>query len=255
MPPGPVVRRGNPSAQITRTRLVSRREVGIMMPLGHLFRPAHGAVVCALTCMAATRASCSGTRNTSDRRPTLATRIFFPMFTAAKWDPDAWAKLVQDAEKRNMSSQRRASRRFFQRKSDINKFKLVQLRATPRSRRPTHRRVRKGRLKTGVPTTATRISISSRRCPAAISSIPNGRRFTASPTAATPAYARFVETCDQQEHGTHRQVRPDMLWFDFNRIDQLGSAKVRLARITTPRGGVGKTRWPSAPRASHSGGV
>src|ERR1035437_8448689 len=155
---------------------------------------------------------------------------FFPMFTTAKWDPDAWAQLFKDAGAKYVIASGEHHDGFSNWKSDINKFNAFNY--------GPHRdlvgdltvAVRKVGLKTGV-------ANHSNNHFDFIPALPGSDQFDAEWAAyysladrSDAAHAKFFETWTTKNMELIDKYQPDMLWFDMNGGDRSWDPlKVRLA--------------------------
>ena len=155
---------------------------------------------------------------------------FFPMFTAAKWDPDAWARLFKAAGAKYVIASGEHHDGFSNWKSDINPFNS--------SNYGPHRdlvgeltaAVRKVGLKTGVANHSNAHFDFIPALPGSDEFDPKWAAFYSVADRGDAAYTKFVETWATKNMELIDKYQPDMLWFDFNGSDRSWDpVKVRLA--------------------------
>ena len=155
---------------------------------------------------------------------------FFPMFTAAKWDPDAWAKLFKDAGAKYVIASGEHHDGFSNWKSDINKFNSVNYGPHRDLVGDLNAAVKKVGLKTGV---ANHSNAHFDFIPVLSGSDqfdPEWAAFYSAADRSDAAYAKFLETWTTKNMELIDKYQPDMLWFDMNGGDRSWDPlKVRLA--------------------------
>jgi alpha-L-fucosidase len=155
---------------------------------------------------------------------------FFPMFTAAKWDPDAWAQLFKDAGAKYVICSGEHHDGFSNWKSDINKFNAFNY--------GPHRdlvgdltvAVRKVGLKVGVANHSNNHFDWVTPLPGSDQFDPQWAAFYSVADRSDAAHAKFFETWTTKNMELIDKYQPDMLWFDMNGGDRSWDPlKVRLA--------------------------
>ena len=145
---------------------------------------------------------------------------FFPMFTAAKWDPDAWAKLFKDAGAKYVLASGEHHDGFSNWKSDLNKFNSVNYGPHRDLVGDLTAAVRKVGLKTGVANHSNAHFDFIPALPGSDQFDPEWSAFYSVADRSDAAYAKFVETWTTKNIELIDQYQPDMLWFDFNGSDR-----------------------------------
>jgi alpha-L-fucosidase len=155
---------------------------------------------------------------------------FFPMFTAAKWDPDAWAQLFKDAGAKYVIASGEHHDGFSNWKSDINKFNAFNY--------GPHRdlvgdltvAVRKVGLKVGVANHSNNHFDWVTPLPGSDQFDPEWAAFYSVADRSDAAHTKFFETWTTKNMELIDKYQPDMLWFDMNGGDRSWDPlKVRLA--------------------------
>ena len=155
---------------------------------------------------------------------------FFPMFTAAKWDPDAWALLFKDAGAKYVICSGEHHDGFSNWRSDINKFNSFNY--------GPHRdlvgdltvAVRKVGLKVGVANHSNNHFDWVTPLPGSDQFDPQWAAFYSVADRSDAAHAKFFETWTTKNMELIDKYQPDMLWFDMNGGDRSWDPlKVRLA--------------------------
>ena len=155
---------------------------------------------------------------------------FFPMFTAAKWDPDAWAKLFKDAGAKYVIASGEHHDGFSNWKSDINKFNSVNYGPHRDLVGDLTAAVKKVGLKTGVANHSNAHFDFIPALPGSDQFDPEWAAFYSVADRSDAAYAKFVEMWTTKNMELIDKYQPDMLWFDFNGSDRSWDPlKVRLA--------------------------
>ena len=111
---------------------------------------------------------------------------FLPMYTAAKWDPDAWADLFKRAGAKYVLAPGEHHDGFSNWDSAINPYNAVNYGPHRDLDGDLIKSVRKVGLKPASPTIPSSTSSLSRRFPEATNTTPSGRISITSPTRATP---------------------------------------------------------------------
>lgn len=155
---------------------------------------------------------------------------FFPLFTAAKWNPDEWAQLFKDAGAKYVIASGEHHDGFSNWKSDINKFNAFNY--------GPHRdlvgdltvAVRKKGLKTGVANHSNNHFDWVTPMPGTDQFDTNWSDFYSVADRSDTAHIKFFETWVTKNLELIDKYQPDMLWFDMNGGDRSWDAlKVRLA--------------------------
>jgi alpha-L-fucosidase len=155
---------------------------------------------------------------------------FFPMFTAAKWDPDAWAKLFKDAGAKYVIASGEHHDGFSNWKSDINKFNSFNYGPHRDLVGDLTAAVKKVGLKTGVANHSNPHFDFIPALPGSDQFDPEWAAFYSVADRSDAAYAKFVEMWTTKNMELIDKYQPDMLWFDFNGSDRSWDPlKVRLA--------------------------
>jgi len=155
---------------------------------------------------------------------------FFPMFTAAKWNPDDWAKLFKDAGAKYVIASGEHHDGFSNWKSDINKFNSFNYGPHRDLVGDLNAAVKKVGLKTGVANHSNAHFDFIPALPGSDEYDPEWAAFYSVADRSDAAYAKFVETWTTKNMELIDKYQPDMLWFDFNGSDRSWDAfKMRLA--------------------------
>jgi len=155
---------------------------------------------------------------------------FFPMFTAAKWDPDAWARLFKAAGAKYVIASGEHHDGFSNWKSDINPFNSFNYGPHRDLVGELTAAVRKVGLKTGVANHSNAHFDFIPALPGSDEFDPKWAAFYSVADRGDAAYAKFVETWATKNMELIDKYQPDMLWFDFNGSDRsCDPVKVRLA--------------------------
>ncbi len=154
---------------------------------------------------------------------------FFPLFTAAKWDPDAWAQLFKDAGAKYVIASGEHHDGFSNWKSDINKFNAFNY--------GPHRdlvgdltvALRKKGLKAGIANHSNNHFNWVTPMPGTDQFDPQWADFYSVADRSDTAHAKFFETWTTKNMELIDKYQPDMLWFDMNGGDRSWDPlKVRL---------------------------
>jgi len=155
---------------------------------------------------------------------------FFPMFTAAKWDPDAWARLFKAAGAKYVIASGEHHDGFSNWKSDINPFNSFNYGPHRDLVGELTAAVRKVGLKTGVANHSNAHFDFIPALPGSDEFDPKWAAFYSVADRGDAAYTKFVETWATKNMELIDKYQPDMLWFDFNGSDRSWDpVKVRLA--------------------------
>jgi alpha-L-fucosidase len=155
---------------------------------------------------------------------------FIPMFTAAKWDPDAWASLFKKAGARYVLSSGEHHDGFSNWDSAINKYNAKVMGPKRDLVGDLTNALRKLGLKTGV---ANHSNNHFNFIPALAGSDqydPEWAAFYSVADRSDAARVKFLETWVTKNLELIDKYRPDMMWFDMNGGDRSWDPlKVRLA--------------------------
>jgi alpha-L-fucosidase len=155
---------------------------------------------------------------------------FFPMFTAAKWDPDAWARLFKAAGAKYVIASGEHHDGFSNWNSDINPFNSVNYGPHRDLVGDLTTAVRKVGLKTGVANHSNAHFDFIPALPGSDEFDPKWAAFYSVADRSDAAYGKFVETWATKNMELIDKYQPDMLWFDFNGTDRSWDpVKMRLA--------------------------
>ena len=155
---------------------------------------------------------------------------FFPMFTAAKWDPDAWAQLFKAAGAKYVIASGEHHDGFSNWKSDINPFNSVNYGPHRDLVGDLLTALRKVGLKTGVANHSNAHFDFIPALPGSDEFDPKWAAFYSVADRSDAAYGKFVETWATKNMELIDKYQPDMLWFDFNGTDRSWDpVKMRLA--------------------------
>jgi alpha-L-fucosidase len=145
---------------------------------------------------------------------------FLPMFTAAKWEPDAWAKLFKDAGAKYVIASGEHHDGFSNWKSDINKFNSFNYGPHRDLVGDLTAAVRKVGLKTGVANHSNAHFDFIPALPGSDQFDPEWAAFYSVADRSDAAYAKFLEMWTTKNMELIDKYHPDMLWFDMNGKDR-----------------------------------
>jgi len=155
---------------------------------------------------------------------------FFPMFTAAKWDPDAWAELFKAAGAKYVIASGEHHDGFSNWASDINKFNAKNFGPKRDLVGDLTAAVRKVGLKTGVANHSNNHFNWVTPMPGTDQFDPQWADFYSVADRSDTAHIKFFETWVTKNLELIDKYQPDMLWFDMNGGDRSWDPlKVRLA--------------------------
>ena len=155
---------------------------------------------------------------------------FFPMFTAAKWDPDAWAQLFEDAGAKYVIASGEHHDGFSNWKSDINKFNAFNYGPHRDLVGDLTTAVRKKGLKVGVANHSNNHFDWVTPMLGSDQFDPEWAAYYSVADRSDAAHAKFFETWTTKNMELIDKYQPDMLWFDMNGGDRSWDPlKVRLA--------------------------
>jgi alpha-L-fucosidase len=155
---------------------------------------------------------------------------FFSMFTAVKWDPDAWAQLFKDAGAKYVIASGEHHDGFSNWKSDINKFNAFNYGPHRDLVGDLTAAVRKVGLKTGVANHSNNHFDWVTPLPGSDQFDPEWAAYYSVADRSDAAHAKFFETWTTKNMELIDKYQPDMLWFDMNGGDRSWDPlKVRLA--------------------------
>jgi alpha-L-fucosidase len=162
--------------------------------------------------------------------PQFGYKDFFPMFTAAKWDPDAWAQLFKDAGAKYVIASGEHHDGFSNWKSDINKFNAFNYGPHRDLVGDLMAAVRKKGLKAGVANHSNNHFDWVTPMPGTDQFDTNWSAFYSVADRSPAAHIKFFETWVTKNLELIDKYQPDMLWFDMNGGDRSWDPlKVRLA--------------------------
>jgi len=145
---------------------------------------------------------------------------FIPMYTAAKWDPDAWAQLFKKAGARYVLASGEHHDGFSNWDSAINRFNAKNMGPKRDIVGDLAAAVRKAGLKTGV---ANHSSIHFNFVPPLAGSDqydPRWADFYSVADRSNKARVKFLEMWVTKNMELADKYQPDMLWFDMNGPDR-----------------------------------
>jgi alpha-L-fucosidase len=154
---------------------------------------------------------------------------FLPMYTAAKWDPDAWAALFKKAGARYVLAPGEHHDGFSNWDSAINRFNAKNFGPKRDLDGDLIRALEKAGLKTGV---SNHSSIHFTFIPALAGSDqydPKWADFYSVADRSVPARIRFLHDWVTKNMELIDKYRPDMLWFDMNGDRSWDPLKLRVA--------------------------
>ena len=155
---------------------------------------------------------------------------FFPLFTAAKWDPDAWAELFKDAGARYVIASGEHHDGFSNWASDINRFNSKNFGPHRDLVGDLTAAVRRKGLKTGVANHSNPHFNWVTPMPGTDQYDTNWSDFYSVADRSDAAHTKFFETWVTKNIELIDKYQPDMLWFDMNGGDRSWDPlKVRLA--------------------------
>jgi len=155
---------------------------------------------------------------------------FFPMFTADKWDPDAWAELFKDAGAKYVICSGEHHDGFSNWASDINRFNAKNFGPKRDLVGDLMAAVRKKGLKAGVANHSNNHFDWVTPMPGSDQFDPQWSDFYSVADRSDAAHIRFFETWVTKNLELIDKYHPDMLWFDMNGGDRSWDPlKVRLA--------------------------
>jgi alpha-L-fucosidase len=155
---------------------------------------------------------------------------FLPLFTAAKWDPDAWAELFKEAGARYVIASGEHHDGFSNWASDINRYNAKNYGPKRDLVGDLLAAVRKVGLKTGVANHSNAHFNFIPPLPGSDQYDPEWAAFYSVADRSDAAYAKFLETWVTKNMELVDKYQPDMLWFDMNGGDRSWDPlKVRVA--------------------------
>jgi alpha-L-fucosidase len=155
---------------------------------------------------------------------------FIPMFTAAKWDPDAWAELFKEAGAKYVVCSGEHHDGFSNWASDINKYNAKNMGPKRDLVGDLTVAVRKKGLKAGVANHSNNHFNFVTPMPGSDQFDPEWVAFYSVADRSDTARVKFLETWVTKNLELIDKYQPDMLWFDMNGGDRSWDPlKVRLA--------------------------
>jgi alpha-L-fucosidase len=155
---------------------------------------------------------------------------FFPLFTAAKWDPDAWAQLFKAAGAKYVIASGEHHDGFSNWDSAVNKFNAKNFGPHRDLVGDLTRAVRKAGLKTGVANHSNNHFDWVTPLPGSDQFDPAWSAYYSVADRGPAAHSKFLEMWVTKNIELINQYQPDMLWFDMNGSDRSWDPlKVRLA--------------------------
>jgi alpha-L-fucosidase len=155
---------------------------------------------------------------------------FFPMFTAAKWNPDAWAALFKNAGAKYVIASGEHHDGFSNWASDINRFNAKKFGPKRDLVGELTVAVRKKGLKAGVANHSNNHFNWVTPMPGTDQFDPEWAAFYSVADRSDAARIKFLETWVNKNLELIDKYQPDMLWFDMNGGDRSWDPlKVRLA--------------------------
>jgi alpha-L-fucosidase len=155
---------------------------------------------------------------------------FIPMFTAAKWDPDAWAELFKEAGAKYVVCSGEHHDGFSNWASDINKYNAKNMGPKRDLVGDLTVAVRKKGLKAGVANHSNNHFNFVTPMPGSDQFDPEWAAFYSVADRSDTARVKFLETWVTKNLELIDKYQPDMLWFDMNGGDRSWDPlKVRLA--------------------------
>jgi alpha-L-fucosidase len=155
---------------------------------------------------------------------------FFPMFTAARWNPDEWAQLFRDAGARYVIAPGEHHDGFSNWDSAINPFNSKNYGPRRDLVGDLMAAVRRKGLKAGVANHSNNHFDWVTPLPGSDQFDPKWAPFYSVADRSDAARARFLETWVTKNMELADKYRPDMLWFDMNGADRSWDPlKVHLA--------------------------
>jgi alpha-L-fucosidase len=155
---------------------------------------------------------------------------FIPMFTAAKWDPDAWAELFKEAGAKYVVCSGEHHDGFSNWASDINKYNAKNMGPKRDLVGDLTVAVRKKGLKAGVANHSNNHFNFVTPMPGSDQFDPEWAAFYSVADRSDTARVKFLETWVIKNLELIDKYQPDMLWFDMNGGDRSWDPlKVRLA--------------------------
>jgi alpha-L-fucosidase len=155
---------------------------------------------------------------------------FFPMFTAAKWDPDSWAQLFKDAGAGYIITSGEHHDGFSNWDSAINPFNAKNYGPKRDLVGDLMAAVRKKGLKAGVANHSNAHFDWVTPLPGSDQFDPKWSAFYSVADRSDAAHTRFLATWVTKNMELADKYRPDMLWFDMNGANRSWDPlKVRLA--------------------------
>lgn len=145
---------------------------------------------------------------------------FFPMFTAARWNPDEWAQLFKDAGARYVIAPGEHHDGFSNWDSAINPFNAVTYGPKRDLVGDLMAAARKKDMKVGVANHSNNHFDWVTPLPGSDQFDPKWAAFYSVADRSDPARARFLETWVTKNMELADKYRPDMLWFDMNGADR-----------------------------------
>lgn len=145
---------------------------------------------------------------------------FFPMFTAARWNPDEWAELFQAAGARYVIAPGEHHDGFSNWDSAINPFNSKTYGPKRDLVGDLMAAVRKKGMKAGVANHSNNHFDWVTPLPGSDQFDPKWAAFYSVADRSDPARARFLETWVTKNMELADKYKPDMLWFDMNGADR-----------------------------------
>jgi alpha-L-fucosidase len=155
---------------------------------------------------------------------------FIPMFTAAHWDPDAWAELFKEAGAKYVICCGEHHDGFSNWASDINKYNAKNMGPKRDLVGDLTVAVRKKGLKVGVANHSNNHFNWVTPMPGSDQFDPKWAAFYSVADRSEAAHIKFFETWATKNLELVDKYQPDMLWFDMNGGDRSWDPlKIRLA--------------------------
>lgn len=154
---------------------------------------------------------------------------FIPLFTAARWDPEAWATLFKEAGVRYVLSSGEHHDGFSNWDSTINRFNAKAMGPKRDLVGELNAAVKKLGLKTGVANHSNNHFNFVTPLPGSDQFDPEWAEFYSVADRSPAARVKFLETWVTKNFELIDKYQPDMLWFDMNGGDRSWDPlKVRL---------------------------